>query len=345
MPRTQMTHSLALLGVLSLAFVGCQLERKERITVAPDGQVSIQLLYEADSRSELYDGDAAPSVEAGWNNVVETVEVDEEGKEHYKLTAGASFPPGAELPRNFSKPGDPDSDLYVQFPTQLTREQRPNGTYYHFYRIYPRRGWAQVRVLEKVIEDEIKDIVEKEFEELTREEIVTALRAGARFEYLKMLTFARAAFRHVTPDAPQDCWLKVHGGIMQLHREVAYEHFASLMTDKDKAAEIIDAQVERLEADLMDRLRSTLVTACGYSQEQLNEFVRRFKRNQRHFDITEDVEHETFEITVTMPGEIVGSNARSLGGNTATWRFRGELFLDRDLELMVSSRVGALDSM
>ena len=342
MARTK-TIPLPLLAVLSLAFVGCHLERKERITVAPDGSVSIELLYEADSRSEIYDGDAAPSVEAGWKNVVETVEVDEEDEEHYQLTAAASFPPGAELPQNFGKPGDPDSGLYVQFPTQVAREQRPDGTYYHFYRIYPRRGWAQVKGLEKVIEDELEDEIgdleEKEFEELTREEIATALRALARFESVKMLTFARAAFRGVTPDVPQDCWLKVHGGIMELVREVDYEHLASLMTDEDTAIEIVDAQEGRLEADAMDRLPSALMNACGYGLDQLREFLRRFERNQRHFDITEDVEHETFEITVEMPGEIVGSNADSVEGNTARWRFSGDLFLDRDLELMVSSRV------
>jgi hypothetical protein len=40
-----------------------------------------------------------------------------------------------------------------------------------------------------------------------------------------------------------------------------------------------------------------------------------------------------------MPGEIVGSNADAVAGDRATWRFGGERFRDRSMELMVSSRL------
>ena len=40
-----------------------------------------------------------------------------------------------------------------------------------------------------------------------------------------------------------------------------------------------------------------------------------------------------------MPGEIVGTNADSISHREAKWTFSGERFRDRDLELMVSSRL------
>ena len=41
-----------------------------------------------------------------------------------------------------------------------------------------------------------------------------------------------------------------------------------------------------------------------------------------------------------LPGTITGSNADATERNRATWKFSGQRFRDRDLELMASSRLG-----
>ncbi len=47
--------------------------------------------------------------------------------------------------------------------------------------------------------------------------------------------------------------------------------------------------------------------------------------------------NETFEISVEMPGEIIGSNGESVVARTATWKFRAGDLGYGDVELMVSS--------
>ncbi|MCZ6611011.1 MAG: hypothetical protein O6941_00120, partial [Planctomycetota bacterium] len=160
---------LILLAVSSLGLFGC-IERKEKITVEADGTVLLEATFETDSFDELYTGDAVPSLEAGWF-VEESVTVDDEGKEYYRLTAQFFYPPEVELPENYAVPDDPQADLYLQFPTAVVIEERRDGTYSHFHRTYPRRAWAQIDALHQlVVKEKLKDVSGKKDEDLTSED-------------------------------------------------------------------------------------------------------------------------------------------------------------------------------
>jgi hypothetical protein len=324
----------------SLGLAGC-LEHRETITVDPDGTVTIEVSLTTESEAELYEGDAVPSPAGGWI-VDESVEIDDDEKERFHLVAESVFPPEVQVPANYAVPGDVDTDLYLQFPTTVTIEDRPDGVYYHFHRRYPGRGWAQIEALRELLVDEkLKELQDTPLEEYTRRDYVLVLRSYADFEAAKMLTFARAAFLEVTPDAPQDQWLKVHAAIHALKGELETDRIARLMEieDEQEREEALEAEGKRWEERTLKRLRDAVREHCGYGGRQMSDFLRRYERNRRFFEITGDLGDDAFEITVVLPGTIVGSNGDSTEGNRATWKFSGQRFRDRDLELMATSRL------
>jgi hypothetical protein len=200
MVKSRMNLMPAAAAAATLGLAGC-LERRETITVDPDGTVTIEARFSTGSEAELYEGDAVPLPAGGWI-VDESVEIDDDEQERFHLVAEALFPPEAQLPDNYAMPGDPDTDLYLQFPTTVTIEDRPDGVYYHFHRRYSGRGWARIEALRELLVDEkLKELEGTPLEEYTRRDHVLVLRSYADFEAAKMLTFARAAFLEVTPDS------------------------------------------------------------------------------------------------------------------------------------------------
>ena len=132
-------------AVLLCALAGC-MRRKETITINPDGRVNISLEYDG-GLADVTEGDAMPSEASGWQVVTEErVTETDDGKpsKEMTITGEASFEPGGPLPFTFGDPDDPYFDAYLHFPTTLVVEERPDGTYYHFYRVYDSRPWAQI---------------------------------------------------------------------------------------------------------------------------------------------------------------------------------------------------------
>jgi hypothetical protein len=334
----------AALVVAALALAGC-IERKETITVEPEGTVVIEADLTTGTVEDLWEGDAVPTPAGGWI-VVETTDVDDEGRETFRLQAQAEFPPSRELPSTYATPGDPDEDLYLRFPTTVMIEERADGIYYHFHRRYPARAWAGIQSLrERLLEEKLKKLNGVPLEEISLADRALAVRCYVDFEAAKMLTFARAAFLDVTPDAPQDGWLAVRADILAHKRDIDAERIARLLDieDQQERDAALQEEAERWEARTLKRLEDAVREHCGYGGRQMDDFLRRYERKKKYFAITEDLTDDAFEITVVLPGEIVGSNADSTGTDRATWKFGGPRFRDHDLELMATSRLDESD--
>lgn len=329
---------------LVLLLGGC-FDRKERIVISPRGSVSFELSYRTDSMEDLLEGDAMPTPQAGWATE-QKAEKDAEGKVSYSITALAAFPPKFALPSNFATRSDADADLYLQFPTTLKVEKRRDGTYYHFRRVYTTRPMVEFdRLKQKLVEDPLKGIG-AEPREWTEEHRILIVQSLARFEVEKMLIFGRAACLHATPEAPQDGWLAVCGDLRSFIEQLDYTTLAKLIVPKeeepkadDAAEKTIDSESRRLQAELIERLRTDLRDLAGLDGSQVNAFMREFNRRKMHFDITEDLGDEMFEINVDMPGTIIANNADEVNARTAVWKFDGNRMHDVDFELMVTSRV------
>ena len=55
------------------------------------------------------------------------------------------------------------------------------------------------------------------------------------------------------------------------------------------------------------------------------------------YDASSDLSDETFQLTVDMPGTIVGGNAEELGGSRVTWKFNGKDLHEHEVVLRAVS--------
>ena len=258
------------------------------------------------------------------------------------MTAEGVFGPEVDLPSSYAVHGDPDTELYLQFPTTLSIEDRVDGTYYHFRRVYPARRWANIEALKELLLDEpTKRLKDKKEHELTRADRVRLVKSYTDFEAAKLLTFARAAYLATTPDAPQDDWLALLAEFDHLLEDLDLDAIATVLEieDEHERDEALAAETRAWEATTFKTLQEGLRTICGYGGRQMKTFMYRYEAQRKGYEITRGLGDDVFQITVVMPGRIVGSNADGAAGDRATWKFSGRRFRDRDLELLVSSRL------
>lgn len=329
-----------LAAVVTVLVLGGCLEREERITVSPDGTVHVKVHHESKSRNELYEVDAAPSLEGGWF-VEETSAIHDDGDERFRLDAEMVFGPDAVLPTNYAALNDKRADVFLQFPTTLEIEQRSDGLYYHFHRRYVGRKWAGLEILrKKLLDGPLEEFEDRDFEELTRTEKISIMRAFADFEVGKMIHFARRSFLDVSPDLPQDFWLRVHASVSQIKLKIDYDEMLELMLIEDDAErdEALQLEADRWEDAARLRLRQALEEHAGYGGGRMRAFLDRYDWHLQYHDVSQDLGDDNFKITVVMPGEIIGHNGERTG-NEITWNFTGEEIRDRDVELMVTSYI------
>ncbi len=336
-------------GLLAVVFVavtalGC-VERREKLSIAPNGSVHYFVEHKSDSADDLYGGDIVPKPNAGWL-VSQEVEKHDDGKQSYRFTAETMIARGGRLPSNFAAPTDGDADLYVQFPTTLKIEKRREGTYYHFARVYSPRPWAAIETLEeRIIRAPMAELKSLDVAEWTPAQRQMVARALATFETEKMLLFARNAFRQATPDVAQDGWLAVQGFMRDCLNHLDYKAIAQLLEPREPGADEkardqeVTAELKGYAELLEDQLKQALFTLAGYNGSQHTKFMVEFDRQKKAFEVTQDLGDDKFEITVEMPGRIIASNAESTEGASVKWSFDGGVVRDREKELLVTSFV------
>jgi hypothetical protein len=87
-----------------------------------------------------------------------------------------------------------------------------------------------------------------------------------------------------------------------------------------------------------DVLRQELVE-LRVPPHQIELFFDAHDEEQARRAVTEDLNDETWEIRVEMPGEIVAHNGTDRDKTGVIWAFPGKVMYDRDHVLMVTSRV------
>jgi len=208
-----------------VAISGC-VERKETIRIWPSGAVSMALEYTADP-GDFDTPVAFPSAKSGWS-VDRRSEFDNEGKEKVILTASRQFAPREALPSNFAAKGDRDASLYLQFPTTIRVEQREDGTFMHFKRVYQPRTWAQVEYWrDRLIGDDIKKLGDKQLADLSIEEKARIVRALATFELFKHMELAKSAIEKLGDRIPQDTWLRTRMILTGQYKDMDWEAFVA----------------------------------------------------------------------------------------------------------------------
>ena len=329
---------LATLLILPCLSAAC-LERKETITVARDGSVRIEAQFEG-NRQDFRIRDALPTQAAGWH-VTKTV--SKNGKdERQKLLATRRFEAGAHLPATFASDDDPNADLSLHFPTELTTERRPDGLYFHFRRTYSPRRWAYIDYWQnRFLDDDIKKLGVKPSEELTTEERVTLFKAFAGLEAFRLLEFSRDAIGESLPGFPQHQWLAARDAALAVYRDLDYE--ALVQEYEQMSVEERDqrfgVQSERLRQLSEDAFIESLATDANLNAAAIQRFADARARADTEYQITSQVGGHGFQVTVRLPGDVVAHNADKIEDGAAIWEFEGTAFRDRPHVLMVTSRV------
>ena len=371
---TTKRHSIGVLvagaGVLLLS--ACVL-REEKITVARDGSVLIELEITG-TEEELASGDAMPSEQSGWP-VERSIEKDD-GKERVVLRTKRRFASDEELPRSFAASGDPDTDLYLEFPTEVQVQDRTDGQYFTFHRTYTPRRWAYVQYFEdKFFHKDIQELGAKPIEELNHEERRKIVQAFASVEAHKQLTLADHALAKCDPDLEVEDRLAARQALLEVYRrrnmlggERTVRAFGEEMLapvdaaaphaphdvdliigrcgdlEEAKRDACFDEEIARLLADAHDAFVGVLRDRAGYDQRDLARFHAAYDRAERYHGISNDLGGQQFEVVVTLPGTIVAHNGDEVEvddqNNTSAvlWRFDGRAFRDRKHELIAVSR-------
>jgi hypothetical protein len=337
-------HSSAAVCLLLFTLCSC-VERKEHLTIQPGGVVLYQVKLAADSEDDLLKGDAIPHAKGGWITERRD-EADEDGRVTYGLIAESAFGPRDQLPSNFAIKTDRDSDLYLQFPTDVRIEQRADGEYYHFARTYEARNWATIAALEdRLVKAPLADLAETEPKNWTADQRKAVVRALANFETEKMLVFARAAFKKSIPDGPQDAWLAIRSHMHDCVLMIDDEALAKLLEPRENPAEqkiveeTIAHEAKKFQETMREQLKDAARTVAGLNGSQITVFMNELEGQIKEFEITQDLGDEKFEIRVELPGSIVATNADSIEGSTAVWSFDGQIIRDKQLELLATSRL------
>lgn len=340
-------YTVLTIGTLA-ACAGCPF-RKERIIVTADGSVLMRLQYEG-SAEELERFDALPTRETGWKVNREIKKQDQEkDEETHVLTAERRFAPGEPLPRNLAKENDPEADLYLDFPTTLTIQDRADGRYFHFRRTYTPRRWAYVQYWhDSNIDNDIKKLGDKPVDELTRDDRLKIVQALAGIEAFTQLEFAKEALAESESELPPEYGLLAGQALLSVYEE-KYDHFRTVfdlcedLTDDQQEA-CYEREADRILAEGYDAYIQSL-TDSGLGQDQRDAFHRSYQQAKRYYEITNELGAHGFEIEVQMPGAIVAHNGEKVregeDGKVAhvTWTFDGKAFRDRPVELIVISRV------
>lgn len=318
-----------------LLLSGC-LERKESVRVDRDGGVALRVEMTGDL-GDFTGGDSLPSEECGWRVSEETREKEDGGQER-RLVATLDVHPGEPLPESFATDGDPARSVALRFPTTVKVERRRDGTYYHFKRTYKARQFARYNFFPKGQSDEPwagKDPAELNDDD--RRALLTRLRAE---QSLKMCEFVRAGADALHEEWPQDHGLVLRRELLDYFDRLELDPLLALLSQEQSPER--DAEVNRLGEEMLAGVRHVLddtLDRLEVPRPQREKFMNAYETEQTRRGITEDLMDERWAVDVRLPGDIVAHNADRIEDGAAIWEFDAQKLMDRDVELMVTSRV------
>lgn len=320
----------------ALLLPGC-LKRTETITVAPDGRVRINFVAEGD-KDDIDSGDAMPSSQAGWT-VQRSFHLDKQHKRVDKLTASIELPPGQPLPARFATT-EQLARICLAFPTRLTIEHRPDGVYYNFQRIYRRREMADAQYhRDRILTDKIKKLAEQGLEKLDPAQRRRVLQAWLEVQYHDVVRFAEQALTAIAARLPVDARLTLHRTIRQALYKQDWRQLDKILTlPQPQRNEALSRYADRALARTQRAIRQCL-SSLRISPDKIERFEAAFTQARKRFEITQDLDDESFQVRLSLPGELIGHNAQRVEDAYIVWTFDGKALHDRDHVLLASSRL------
>lgn len=333
--RIALVSMLAALG--GLALPGC-LQRKETIRVHRTGAVDLEIEISGNP-ADFASGDALPEEAGGWT-VREEVLTDD-GSQTLKRTARMSVSAGRPLPETFARSDSPEAATALRFPTEVQIEERPDGTYFHFRRIYQPREGARYHYYARQLEE--SQIHGKDSAELSDEELEQQhLRQLRIQEALMCCEFVRSGVAAMEPPWPQHYELLLRRALLEHFEKSDLPHVSGLLRQPPSVDR--DAQVNHYGEELIEAARDVLraqLEELRVPRQQIKAFFEVYDEEQARLAATADLCDEGFTVRVELPGELIAHNGDNVDGQTVEWVFGGKALLDREHRLMATSRIAA----
>jgi hypothetical protein len=351
--------------------IGC-VKRTERIAVLEDGRIRLDTIFDGDT-ADVLGGDAVPNAATGWT-IRDHHSTDDEGRKKLRREAHRLVEADA-IPATYAAAGTRLEGIALRFPTTLSVEQRADGTYYHFKRVYERRPQAahaydKTRILES---DEFKELTkDRDPEELTEEQRRKVARSLIEAHRAELTSFIDAAVL-TCGDLPQDAVLAARAAALEAYDAIGAEAMDLILQDDDSAS----SELERIEEDAANRVQSAaraVMSKAGVSAVRIDAFIDAGKLADERHDITEELGDEEFVVMAHLPGRVIAHNSSDpwLDGTMTNrvegdimasemhvkittsegqeadyqtqpyniaWKFDGKALFDRDVVLMATSFV------
>lgn len=330
------THAAALVAAL-LCSTGC-LERKERVTVKPDGAVDLISTFSGDA-GEFTEGDVLPAPGSVWE-VVDEKSVNDHGDPQLSRTARLSLSPGHPLPDTYAATSS-GAEVSLRFPTTLTIENRPDGTYYHFRRTYRHREDAAFTTVRRrlMMDTNNRGLLEDPESATTDEErtkIAESLRLVELDKQLAILDRALPALK----SRSQDVGLRIRSHVIKASKSFDLAPAVKLLAapKSDERDREILALAEQYLSTLAGATAEA-VRGLGLTEQEVQTFTDALETEQRRRSITERLAAHVWEVRVNLPGEILASNADRSDDADLVWEFDSVSIMDTDKVLAATSRV------
>ncbi len=296
-------------ALMLLAAVGC-IKRSETITIFEDGRLRLIAEIVGDP-DDVYNGDAMPTAESGWQ-IEDRIETDSEGKKELTRTATREIAAGAAIPDSYAAPNSRLDLTALQFPTTVTVEHRHDGTYYRFRRTYHRREYSVVQYWkDRIMEsDEIKDITQTEPQDLSDEQRARLAQALIDVEADQTAAYVEQIGLAMADAVSQEALLRARRGVLNVYKAggLLEQAVKLLGQDDDKIAQ----EVERLEGELHEQVHQAIEAAlrdANLRKPVIDEFFDRYELAREAFEITGDLGDESWFVGVEMPGRIIAHNS------------------------------------
>jgi hypothetical protein len=364
--------AIACLQVLALS--AC-LENEEELVVHPDGSVDATLRAKG-NLSDFGDGYAlplgSPWIPGGGDTErwLESIGADTGSPRTRAALAGADWPvePGEDrakaelevrgvftraedLPRSFAHADEPYASAYLARDTSLEVRDLGERTVFVFERIYRSRDHERLAAIERAIESLPEDLKQRFEDEaaisasdwdVTADVVASAYREVAEcFVRDALLGLFLQGDASLDPRLVEPIGLRVAAAVAarivpQRLSDIYERSIAEEPPRTDGEPEPFEAFEEELRGVLRSTLRGELAGA-GVAEPTLNAVLYALEWGFTAFDHTTDLGDEEFELSVTLPGVIVGGNHESVHGSTVEWTFEGGELFDKELVLRAIS--------
>ncbi|MCB9832786.1 MAG: hypothetical protein H6807_09950 [Planctomycetes bacterium] len=324
MTRTGLVLTFLLLATLP----GC-LKRREILSIDATGRIEVRHEISGD-RGDLDGGAAALPAAPLWRTSRSERRRDD-GEEEVILRAEADFTGAEALPGSFSTGAGALRFETSLVPTSESRDRRV----FLFRRRYRARPWADyARLFRRLVPEDLRDRFRRpeDLGKLEGPDRERGLQVLVDYEVAKMVRWTREALERLPLHSAEVRILagdRAQEALEAWRRRELDPAAVAALRALDEGAMV--ARCETLLAAAEGVLRAAVAeVAAPHPDWDAASFERLRAEAKRDFEVTEDLQDESFELILRLPGRVLSAGGGEATDEGLVFRFEGRDLLDRD---------------